>query len=357
MRGPPIRFQVLCHVLASLLQLILVQDHVEHLGRALGELLGGHHLHVEVSDLRLAPRLDQPLEHFGRGDLQVDDRRRQTGLGQLRRVIDRVAVQHYQLDYYFKSLIIFFFSGRERERDRRGWKKGTWRVLASSKILSISAWTSAKQLLLLVDRSMMARFVGLLSNDLFANEMSAITLVIIILKMRRNVKNDFAFRVERCIRTCLGTYASSSRTTPSASCPWPGNPSTMDRPTRQASWMVRRRKVWSFPEIVTGEWAQTDQEEVLHARISPKIVSHLRRTSWARNATLKTLKTVNGHVDTRHTTYPPARPKTFPLLSVSIIIIIIVIMSYRHPKALWPSSAFDKLPIIPKLSTISYVLK
>lgn len=122
MRGPPIRFQVLCHVLASLLQLILVQDHVEHLGRALGELLGGHHLHVQVSDLRLASRLDQPLEHFGRGDLQVDDRRRQTSLGQLRRVIDRVAVQHYQLDYYFKSLIIFFFSGRERERSK-GLKK------------------------------------------------------------------------------------------------------------------------------------------------------------------------------------------------------------------------------------------
>jgi hypothetical protein len=40
-------------VLAGLVQLILVEDNVEHLGGALGQLLSRHQLHVDVSRLRL----------------------------------------------------------------------------------------------------------------------------------------------------------------------------------------------------------------------------------------------------------------------------------------------------------------
>lgn len=59
--------------------------------------------------------------------------------------------------------------------------KVTCNVRASSNILSISAWTSARQVERELERSMMARFEGLFSRDLFANEMSAITRVMIIL--------------------------------------------------------------------------------------------------------------------------------------------------------------------------------
>ena len=45
---PPVSLQVLRQVLARLVQLVLVQGDVEHLGRALRQLVGGHHLHVEV---------------------------------------------------------------------------------------------------------------------------------------------------------------------------------------------------------------------------------------------------------------------------------------------------------------------
>jgi len=65
--------------------------------RALGQLLGRHHLHVHVAHLGLAARLDQALEHLGRRDLDVDDQRRQRRLHQLRRVVDGVAVEHDQL--------------------------------------------------------------------------------------------------------------------------------------------------------------------------------------------------------------------------------------------------------------------
>jgi hypothetical protein len=40
-------------VLAGLVQLILVEDNVEHLRGALGQLLRRHQLHVDVSRLRL----------------------------------------------------------------------------------------------------------------------------------------------------------------------------------------------------------------------------------------------------------------------------------------------------------------
>lgn len=59
------------------------------------------------------------------------------------------------------------------------------KVLASSNILSISAWTSAKQVERVLDRSIIARFEGLFSSERFAKEMSAMTLVIIILKRRQ----------------------------------------------------------------------------------------------------------------------------------------------------------------------------
>lgn len=59
-------------------------------------------------------------------------------------------------------------------------------VVASSKILSISPWTSERHVERVVDRSMIARFVGLFNNERLAKEISAITLVIIILKRKRH---------------------------------------------------------------------------------------------------------------------------------------------------------------------------
>jgi hypothetical protein len=47
--------------------------------------------------LRLATRLDEPLQNFGRRDLQVDEDGVQRRLDQLRRVVDRVAVEYDQL--------------------------------------------------------------------------------------------------------------------------------------------------------------------------------------------------------------------------------------------------------------------
>jgi hypothetical protein len=97
MCGAPISLEVLVHVLAGLVQLILVEDDVEHLGRTLRELLRGDHLHVEVPCLGLAPGLYQPVEDLRRGDLQVHDYRCQARLRQLRRMVYRIAVQHDQL--------------------------------------------------------------------------------------------------------------------------------------------------------------------------------------------------------------------------------------------------------------------
>lgn len=57
-------------------------------------------------------------------------------------------------------------------------------VRASSKMRSISACTSARQLLRELDRSMMARFDGLLSSERLASEMSAMTRVMMILERR-----------------------------------------------------------------------------------------------------------------------------------------------------------------------------
>jgi negative regulator of replication initiation len=56
------------------------------------------------------------------------------------------------------------------------------KVRASSKIRSISAVTSARQVEREFDLSMMARLDGLLRSDLLASDMSAITRVMIILK-------------------------------------------------------------------------------------------------------------------------------------------------------------------------------
>lgn len=87
-------------------------------GGALREFVCGHHLHVQVLALRLAPGLDQPLQHLEesaevntgprigtpgvplylwRGNFNVDDDGRQGGFGQLRGVVDGVGVQDHQL--------------------------------------------------------------------------------------------------------------------------------------------------------------------------------------------------------------------------------------------------------------------
>ena len=65
---------------------------------------------------------------------------------------------------------------------KRAKTANTCSVRASSNILSISAWTSARQVDRELERSITARFDGLFSNDRFANEISASTRVIIILE-------------------------------------------------------------------------------------------------------------------------------------------------------------------------------
>ena len=45
--------KVLCHVLTSLVQLVLVEDDVKHLRRTLGQLLSRHQLDVDVTRLSL----------------------------------------------------------------------------------------------------------------------------------------------------------------------------------------------------------------------------------------------------------------------------------------------------------------
>ena len=100
----------------------------------LGQFVSSHHLDVEVLALRLPSRFDEPVEdlcvcvcvcvretkwhlnkmmrkdinilcmcvclrtHLWRGHLHVDDDGGQGGLEELGRVVDRVGVQHYQLE-------------------------------------------------------------------------------------------------------------------------------------------------------------------------------------------------------------------------------------------------------------------
>lgn len=84
-------------MLASLIELVLIEDDVEHLRRALGKLLRRHQLHVDVPGLGLPPGLDQALENFWAGDFEVDHNGRKGGLGQLAGMVHGVAVQHDQL--------------------------------------------------------------------------------------------------------------------------------------------------------------------------------------------------------------------------------------------------------------------
>ena len=84
-------------MLAGLVQLVLIQDDVKHFWWTLLQLFGCDHLHIEVPRLGLAARLDESLQDFGRGDLEVHDYWRQGGLGQLRGVIDGIAVENNQL--------------------------------------------------------------------------------------------------------------------------------------------------------------------------------------------------------------------------------------------------------------------
>ena len=62
--GLPVHFQVFGNVFTRILQLVLVEHDVKHFGRALGQLFGRHHLHVQVAALRLASRFDQPLQYL-----------------------------------------------------------------------------------------------------------------------------------------------------------------------------------------------------------------------------------------------------------------------------------------------------
>lgn len=64
----------------------------------------------------------------------------------------------------------------------------SWQVVASSNILSISAWTSDRHEDLVVERSIIALLDGLFSRDLFASEISAITLVMMILKDDKDLR-------------------------------------------------------------------------------------------------------------------------------------------------------------------------
>lgn len=121
------------------------------------------------------------IVYFWRGDLQIDDKGRQRSFGQLRWMIDRIAIQDDQL------------KGRGKKIDSINHKWDwmtvtneydiTWRVLANSKMRSISAWTSAMQLERELERSINARFEGLLSSERLAREMSALTLVMMILRL------------------------------------------------------------------------------------------------------------------------------------------------------------------------------
>jgi hypothetical protein len=61
-------------------------------------------------------------------------------------------------------------------------------VRASSKMRSISDWTSARQEERELDLSMMARLDGLLRRDRLASEMSAVTRVMIILEQAEGRK-------------------------------------------------------------------------------------------------------------------------------------------------------------------------
>ena len=49
---------------ASVLQLVLIEDDIEHVGGTLGQLLRSHHLHRQVLGLPLAAGLDQPLQYL-----------------------------------------------------------------------------------------------------------------------------------------------------------------------------------------------------------------------------------------------------------------------------------------------------
>ena len=104
MGGPPVRLEIIGQVLTSVFQLVLVQNYVEHLlnlglGQdnsiyrwALSKFLSGNHLHVHVPHLDLATRLDEPLEHLGRADFDIYMDGGQRRLGELGRMVDRVAI-------------------------------------------------------------------------------------------------------------------------------------------------------------------------------------------------------------------------------------------------------------------------
>jgi len=96
-RSQPVLLEPAAQVLAGLLQAVLMEDDVPHLQRALRQLLGRHHLHVHVLGLRLAAGLDEALEDFGGGDLEVHEDGVEGGLEELAGVVDGVAVEDDEL--------------------------------------------------------------------------------------------------------------------------------------------------------------------------------------------------------------------------------------------------------------------
>lgn len=90
--------------------------------RTLSEFVRSHHLHIQVFALRLAPGLDQPLQHLRqkkdqtgrsglklalksatylwRGNLNVNNDRSKGGFGELCWVVDGVGIQNHQLQSF-----------------------------------------------------------------------------------------------------------------------------------------------------------------------------------------------------------------------------------------------------------------
>ena len=91
-RRAPVRLHELAQVLARLIQLVLVQYDVEHLGRTLVELLGRRHLDGEVLRLGLAAGLDQPLQHLAVAWWGVSARLAARGVGSILETIQNFTI-------------------------------------------------------------------------------------------------------------------------------------------------------------------------------------------------------------------------------------------------------------------------
>lgn len=109
--------------------------------------------------------------------------------------------------------------------------------------------TSAKQDDLLLERSIIARFDGLFIRERFANDISAWTRVIIILRKNRSLPTELQqlYCSKTTIRTWIQIDVLKNQTTPSASCRSPRNPLNLDPLVRLVSLMALRHMVMMFP--------------------------------------------------------------------------------------------------------------